>query len=560
MKRRQVALIILSVLLLAALPAFPPAVRAKAPTTFHGVLRYSENGPGAGTDGLATSLLVGFVGGAVAIARLQSMAGVFGKLSKNPSMKEVNNYLSGSVPLDLAGLLPVSAYYSANIDFVLETNEKDVFVLKQGTVKWNVANSADISGNGTSITDRFSGSGSYTLDPEKDVIKLSIDSSTAKLMYAFEVSIEHPVPTSGQSTWSAADGAMVFYLRAQDGVQTMSGHVLDQDIPEEVTQKKASDRGVYYTHRGPLSELKFTETYRNLIDAQVFVDYQIFDECSIHITKPAEGEDLTLVTYAGHSLDGDLEAETVPDVWAKFVLWKLPQFGGVDANYVPENAIGAKVNFAYQGTAPADNSAYGPFEISASLKGANDQCSDPTIRDVRVFFPRGKYNNPTVEEPNWFYYWIQTAAGQGHKGSVIYDKATTYYGYFLGFSDSTKANQIYVGDIFKAGNPSANPLTGKITEGIDLFAATVRHEWTHLENYYDWWGAAGYQDPNPNDTDMDLVPDDREADYGTRPGNPDSLGFGQRDCEVPAYRQEDTWPNGTANKEDWAKPGKQAGS
>lgn len=558
MKHRGIAILLTAALLLALLPGTPKAIQAaKKPMTFSGVLRYTENGPGAGIDGLATSFLVGGAGGAVAAARMKSALGLL-SLGDDPSIKTINNYLNGTVPVDLAGLLPVSAYYEARVEFILEQSEGDTFTLREGSVKWNVSNSAEISGEGTFITDKFAGSGSSTLDPEKDSIELSFDFSKKKVMYTLTVNISHPQPTSGESTWSAADGAIVFYLRSQEGVQTMGGHVLDQEIPEEVVQEHAPKRGFYYTHRGPLSELKYTETYRNLLDAQVLADYQIYDECSAQVIEPGPNEKVTLPTCTGCNLDSEFEAEAVPEAYGGMLEWKLPEFGGEQPHYDPEDKLGIKMHVWYDNDAPADNSAYGPYEITLTFKGASSSCKDPEPRQARIFYPRGNYNNPGRKDPNWFYYWMQTKAAQGHKGAVIYDDATPYYGYFDGYADPAKADRIYVGDIFRAGNPSSNPYTGKVTEGIDLFAATIRHEWTHLENYKDWWGKKGYQ--TAQDRDEDHVPDDREASYGMDPHNRDTFGMGMRDSEIPAYLQEDTWPNGSANKEDWADPGKQTGS
>ena len=101
-----------------------------------------------------------------------------------------------------------------------------------------------------------------------------------------------------------------------------------------------------------------------------------------------------------------------------------------------------------------------------------------------------------------------------------------------------------------------NPVTGKATEGIDVFASVVLHEWTHLENYHDWW-PEGYK--AAEDSDDDLVPDDREAGYGLDPLNRDTFGLGLRDSEIPAYLQAHTWRSGSANDVDWANPGKQSG-
>ena len=61
-----------------------------------------------------------------------------------------------------------------------------------------------------------------------------------------------------------AGGAIVMHIEANDGVQVMDGVTMGQPIPPEVVQSQPGIRGVHYTHTGPLSELRFTETWRNL--------------------------------------------------------------------------------------------------------------------------------------------------------------------------------------------------------------------------------------------------------------------------------------------------------
>ena len=110
------------------------------------------------------------------VARMRSILGAF-SLGDDPSSGQIINYLNGTVPIDLAGLLPLSAHYDARIEFTLEEQSDGAFTLKQGTVNWTVSNSAEISGEGTSITDEFSGAGSAALDPATDVIRLEFDFS-----------------------------------------------------------------------------------------------------------------------------------------------------------------------------------------------------------------------------------------------------------------------------------------------------------------------------------------------------------------------------------------------
>src|SRR5512138_1162224 len=106
-------LLVITFILLAALPGARP-VRASEPTTFHGVLSYSENGPGAGTDGLLTALLFVPVSGGLAITKLQS---VFNLIMAGSDEEGVDKALKAPSVTNLAGMLPLSGHYSAKLDF-----------------------------------------------------------------------------------------------------------------------------------------------------------------------------------------------------------------------------------------------------------------------------------------------------------------------------------------------------------------------------------------------------------------------------------------------------------
>jgi len=573
MSHRWLPVLLALVLVLATAP---PAA-AKEPTLFRGVAHYTENGPGAGTDGIATAFLVGGAGGGVAIARLQSAIGPLlslaaaGGLGDNPSISSISDVISNSVPVNLAGMLPVSGYYDARLVFTLEQQPDGLFTLQEGSIAWRVNNGAEILGDGTSITDQFSGSGSEPLDPEEDDITLAFDFSGERTMYELTIDVDHRQPTTGESTWVAAEGAFILWTRSRDGVQTMGGQTMGQEIPEEIIHSEPQTRGVYYSHRGPLSELRHMETYRNLLDAQVLMDYEIYDECSASVTVPEPDARLTLETCYQCGLEGELEADVLPDVWAEDLVWKLPTFGGKEATFDPEDATGSALRYWYTGPAPESNSEFGPRAITLSFEGSEAACRAPEPRRVRIFFPRDKHNNPDPSGriPNWFYYWKQTPAAQGHAGAMTYDEdCTDAYGYFSGWSSAADSSGIYICPLFNSGSSYTNPVTGKFSRGIDFYAAIVRHEWTHLENYHDWW-PQGYRatdhddgswDPDPADRDKDLVRDSREAAYGLSSRTQDSLGFGFRDSEYPPYLQMDTWANGSADRQDWADPGKQSGS
>ena len=59
------------------------------------------------------------------------------------------------------------------------------------------------------------------------------------------------------------------------------------------------------------------------------------------------------------------------------------------------------------------------------------------------------------------------------------------------------------------------------------------------------------------DKDKDLVPDSLEPGYGMNPTKKHTLGAGVDDEELICWKAEASWKVGSADKEDWGKPGKQ---
>jgi len=311
---------------------------------------------------------------------------------------------------------------------------------------------------------------------------------------------------------------------------------------------------ISYSRKAPLSEMKGRETWLNVADAQSLVEYELFDSCTARIEEPFDR------IIFDDAIPGRINsfggAEVQPLAWGDDLEWTFPDIKGSKLTSDPADRRGRVVKFSYEGL-PDKNDAFGEREFRAAFTSARADCDDPKPQRVRVFFSRDASNNPDGSVPNWFYYWKQTSAAQGHANAMRYDAncKTGILGYFEGYGDRSKENVIYICNLgdFK----TVNTVTGRYTEGIDTFAHVVLHEWTHLKNYHDWWGESGYDETF--DRDEDLVRDSRESAYKMNPKLKDSFGLGFRDVEYPAYLQEDTWPMGSANHEDWAHPGKQSG-
>lgn len=220
----------------------------------------------------------------------------------------------------------------------------------------------------------------------------------------------------------------------------------------------------------------------------------------------------------------------------------------------------------YTGT-PKSNEGFGEYEVEATLDSA-EQCTEPGKKTVRIFFERDGEDSPT-DEPNWFYYWFQTAAGQGLYGHARYDRACKrgILGWYNAWVDP---DRIYLCEGVQIDD--VNETWGIHYEGIDSFASTVKHEWQHKLDRDEWWGEFDQKnrpdtewDPSAQewkeydrkrgeaDSDWDLVPNWADAN----PQDADADDNGYKDVEDSAYAAGKRWKKGSADKEDWACPGKQ---
>ncbi len=280
----------------------------------------------------------------------------------------------------------------------------------------------------------------------------------------------------------------------------------------------------------------------------------------------------------------ELKAQVTPNSYKGDIKWELPDIQGSNRTVTPASAQGDNIKVKFSGL-PSLNAALGKKSIKARVKvGA---CEADDSKEIKVFFPRNEKNNPGGSEPNWFYYWSQTSARKGpakYKGSAGQCSSSTnrtegvlgYYRY------KYLENVYYICDLSRLGANfgfmgaqwNGNVMTFKAMTGIDTFAVASHHENGHYSHFKNWWfqhkATAPFspgEDLNKNsikdtaeaalDGDKDLIPDSKEVTYHldnttkyTYPGPND-------DEEIAAWHDEAAWVIGSANKEDWAKPGKQ---
>lgn len=291
------------------------------------------------------------------------------------------------------------------------------------------------------------------------------------------------------------------------------------------------------------------------------------------------------------SAPGHLEFEAEGRAWldgrdaSKSLRWVA------DAEYLrPDPAIGARTKFQGDGL-PRDNASFGRKKLRAALQEEGCACeSEP--REVRLFYWRDAKNNPPGDVPNWAHYWAQTRAGQG----VAFKVGKSKCGYDMGTASGSYdycSDAIYLAPDKPKHSCRHPPGRASGNEGIDCFAQTLRHERHHQVELKAWW-KGGRPDPvSADDPDGDLMPLWVEAQYGCQdglvaglPSNPRDIwamledmaagrrrrntqfscpvgtGLGKRpfddviDSEVNAYWVGWSWPTGSADDEDWARPGK----
>ncbi len=568
-------LVLLLALFMVVTPAFALTARISAaePTTIVGTLVYRENGLGAAPP---SGILLGVLGptvSGVAMERVLQGLSLVSALSgaEDQGLSKLMDAVNKTVATDLNGILPYSASRETVIAFTLVEKDRGVFELEEGSVDWRTASFGEISADGFSLSDRFEGSGNHSLDLKTDRIALSIDLDDPDLRFTLEVDISYPLPVDGVSRASWPHDIVTLEVREQAGRTTFGGTSFGQTIPRESMGEEPFEVMLYYRYVGSVDELAaYTETWRDATDTQVVVTYRLGEDCQTEIIEPPERDRWTLSDGEGVILERDLKAESLPRVWSEDLTWKLDDLGELEAAFEPDPPRGSEARVWYEGPLPENNSEFGPLKVHPDYgEESSAACENPEPREVTIFFPRDAKNNPgrgmDANVPNWFYYWLQTSAAQGHSAAIHYDPAMSAPGQFRGYTNPELADRIYIGDIFRNSSYLTNPLTGTCVEGIDKFAWVIRHEWQHLLDYWDWWGEDGI-DPD-RDLDRDFIPDDREADLGFDPNSRDTYGMGLRDgdpdywddSEITAYRAQELWPVGSADEEDWADPGKQSG-
>lgn len=306
-------------------------------------------------------------------------------------------------------------------------------------------------------------------------------------------------------------------------------------------------------------------------------------ELDLSITAPTQKKFVFSDANPG-ILEIELKAKATPQEYEEDIVWDIPDIGESEKIIDPPSAKGSHVTVRYKGL-PKLNMDFGEKEITAKLDIGLCQASDTT--KVSIFFPRDAKNNPTSNTPNWFYYWSQTSAKKGpakygdpaNQCQSSGSRADNSLGYYRNkYLDSVYyiCNLENLGEDFpfKTAQWQNNQLGNVPVTGIDTFAAACWHENGHYQHFKEWWfphKAVHPFDPNEDfnknsikdaqesllDKDKDLVLDSKEPAMGLNPQEKYTYPGPFDDEEIAAWFEEAKWSIGSANSEDWAKPGKQ---
>lgn len=568
----------------------PPPLRAAPdpPATFQGFLRYKVRGLSAVQGGFLSGGIMGvaaYTGVHAAAGNALRLLGGAAKLSGDPSLAEMHEYMRTGKGFDFSGA-PVSAGYDVELEFVLESDGKGTYRLKSGNARYSGNTDADVElnsadGNNHRFTDRFRGMGSARLTPENASITLTTTGSGKDLRLHFDVNVSFPVTLVGKTTWSAMGGLFVISREDKGDVATWRMTTpFSPPFTESGTNSQPA-AGVAYGRSGPPERvLRGQETWQDLTDSGVMVEWELWDQCTARIETPDAFDELTFDESTTGRIVRQVKAQVQPTFWDQDLHWKFMPMSGSDIDPTPNRANGNDFDLTYA-KLPPKNSSFGFWLLEAEFateRARKAGCTNPKPHEIGYFYTLEANNNPgpaakeagTTEpgpDPNWFYYWTQTAAADGRASRIRYGGSTASSCAKPGVGGYYRrgTSHIVVCDLVKKWDLSfTHPWVDYVTEGIDTYGTVVLHEWRHYDYYNAWWR----QGQGGADRDGDGMPDRLE---GTTPVPAplngrhkvfsdslyDTLGLSFDDEHYLVYMDMTAWKQGSADHEDWSCVGHQ---
>ncbi|OHD66753.1 MAG: hypothetical protein A2176_11010 [Spirochaetes bacterium RBG_13_51_14] len=317
-------------------------------------------------------------------------------------------------------------------------------------------------------------------------------------------------------------------------------------------------------------------------DRQVTVAVEIGKACDAKLYIVSPTKNMNRFCY-NNAKPGELKlylkAKVTPAKYEKDIKWTIPDIKDVTCTKTPDPPVGPKVTVVYRNL-PKKNSEFGKKTIVAKLDVSGCKAMDEV--DIKIFFPRDAKNNPDGKDPNWFYYWVQTAAATlGSKARYDGFKCKQEGGLgvdMLGYYPPVSLpDHYYICDLvnasgtemkfkanmwkFKAGVGFQNNIV--TTTGIDTFYLVSLHEAEHYMHLRTWWLNVDKFKRRQDDNDKDDIPDKKEKNFtknGIRLFDPTKKqtypGIDDEELYTELMSHEKL-KAGAADKEDWAYPGKQ---
>ena len=564
-----------------------------------GLVRYERRGVSAAPPtGIITAVMIG---GASAVASNRAVRGFFkmlagaSALTGRSSMGDMHDFLRSTDQIDMSGW-PVKAEYGADAFFTLDEGKDGLFQLKEGNVTWSTRNDTRVEldggdGNIHILHDKAAGQGSSPLTPEMSSITLETEGKGKDATFTLNLDVGHPMPYDANALWSMMGGLAVLRIEEHSGTQQSHMTMFGQAYSEPPIPGQPSQGFFGYWRQGPLDSVaRGREVWLNLVDSPERIEYELFLDCTAEIEQPIENDELVFNDEQPGKIEEYAQADVTPGIWGPSVRWSFPEIKDAKVEPTPENAAGDSLRYSYTGL-PEKNSdfKFGDFVTRFESSQASSAGCQGQTRPVAFFFSREAANNPgrpalppnanrSGPDPNWFYYWLQTKAAQGHAKQIRYSDGTDRnsdgtlrcepgdYGVYRPETDYIVICNLAKNGFKSFSYPGLGP--DRENHGIDAFGVTVRHEWQHYMDYRRFWHARFGRYVEGLDKDGDKIPDRLEAPDSLEPPAPlnkrvkhfnplvfDSALRGLGDEHTFAWAAEYEYPAGVADTEDWSCEG-----
>ncbi|MBA3346216.1 MAG: hypothetical protein H0T44_13135, partial [Gemmatimonadales bacterium] len=357
-----------------AVEVFSPSTAAAQdkPGEMQGFLRSKVRGLSAVQGGFLSGSIMAVATGTgmqAAVVNMLRLLGGAAKLSKDPSMAEMYDYLRTGKGFDFSGA-PVSAGYDVHLDFVLVSDGKGDYRLKSGNASYSGSTDADLSlGEGAGahrFTDQFRSQATVELTPENASITLATTGKGKDRRSQFDVNVRFPVPLVGKTTWSAMGGLSVVTVEERADASITHHRAFGQENTETRPGGAQWNAGVVYSYSGPSdSMLRGRETWQDITDSGEMVEWELWGECQADMLSPEENDELVYDALVPAKIERLALARVQPSFWEQDLDWSFHEIAGSDLEPRPDKTKGNDFDVTYT-KLPDKNSAFAFWDVEAS--------------------------------------------------------------------------------------------------------------------------------------------------------------------------------------------------